>query len=446
MRLSEGFIEQMQDLGEEMTAVVQALEAGVSVSPAIRINQSKKGVAPCGATEVGWCYGGYYLGSRPDFTHDPALHQGRYYVQDASSMAHSAAVAAAVAAVGADTPLRYLDACAAPGGKTLATVDALPDDAFVLANEYDRHRCNILIENVAKWGCGNVAVCRGDASALRVPDGFFDIIAVDAPCSGEGMMAKEEVAVTQWSPALVEQCAALQRRIVEHLWGALAPGGCLIYSTCTFNLAENEEIIAYAREELGAEVLPIAALERPEIVSAIGGYDFAAYRFLPGRVNGHGQFIALLRKDGTGGHCAVRTRSNRPSRPAIDISRYLDGDYIAVERDAIYAVRADNAPLLEALKGVDIVCPGIEAGCLKGKDFIPAQALALAVDLRADAFECCAIDTPTAVEYLKRQPLGTLSAPRGIVLLTHEGLPLGFVKNLGNRANNLYPAQWRILH
>ncbi|MDE5661108.1 MAG: RsmB/NOP family class I SAM-dependent RNA methyltransferase, partial [Muribaculaceae bacterium] len=209
--------------------LIEALATPPSVS--IRANTLKDRTVPDGAALVPWCDNGFYLPSRPLFAADPAWHQGLYYVQDASSMVYSHVVAmiSRMLEPQAGHGLRYLDACAAPGGKSTAALEVLPADALVVANEYDRHRANILAENIAKSGAPNAVVTRGDAARFGRMHDAFDIVAVDAPCSGEGMMRKEPEAVRQWSEALVADCAATQRRLLESLWEALRPGGVLIY-------------------------------------------------------------------------------------------------------------------------------------------------------------------------------------------------------------------------
>lgn len=447
MSLPAGFISMLEAMGDSMVGVAEALE-GPAAPAAIRLNALKGGVAPAGSSPVEWCAGGYYLAERPRFTLDPALHQGLYYVQDASSMAHAAAVAEAARIVGSESPLRFLDACAAPGGKTIAAVDALPADALIVANEADPRRCSVLIENIVKHGSGRVAVSRGDASTIKAPAGFFDIIAADVPCSGEGMMRKEAVAANQWSPALVASCAALQRSIVDNLWRLLRPGGCFIYSTCTFNSSENEEIVDHIVNDLGADVLPVPALERPEIAGAVDR-DYAAYRFLPGRVRGEGQFIALLRKHGDAPATRVKPLKSAKSKALINPIQYLDGQWnLQPLNDGITAVDSRHAALIAELeRTMHIVYKGVELGTVKGRDFIPAQALAMAASLREDVFPRVEVDRETALQYLAKQAIVLPDgSPRGIVLLTREYRPLGFVKNLGNRSNNLYPAPWRILN
>lgn len=448
MELKAEFESMLTEIGGPTAAVAAALRSGETPPPAVRVNLTKGATVPAGATPVPWCSSGYYLSERPTFTLDPALHQGLYYVQDASSMATAAAVAHAVGIVGDGSPLRCLDACAAPGGKTLAAADVLPAGSFILANEYDPRRAAVLRENVIKHGSGSVALCRADAASMALPAGFFDIICADVPCSGEGMMGKEEIAVEQWSPALVARCAALQRAITDNLWEALAPGGCLVYSTCTFNLDENERVVARLIDEKGAEAVAVGALQRPEIAGAAGVHMFPAYRFLPGRVQGHGQFVTLLRKsENDGRRHTCRTPRNARQKATTDVSAWLSGAYTGLrDGDTVRAIPTAHLPELETLsRSLDITYAGIETGTYKGRDLIPSQALAMAADLRDDAFPSSDVDLDTALAYLRHHPV-TIDAPRGIVLLRYNGRPLGFVKNLGSRANNLYPAAWRILH
>ncbi len=434
---------------EQLPQALTATDSPVSV----RLNRAKGAEAEAlfgptaGSDPVAWCADGFYLPSRPQFIFDPAWHQGLYYVQDASSMAQQAAVARACELLAIDgRPLRYLDACAAPGGKTTAAIAALPADAFVVANEFDPKRTSILIENLAKWGASAV-VTRGDASALNGLDGFFDIIAADVPCSGEGMMRKDPQAVAQWSPGLVADCAALQRRIAANLWEALAPGGIFIYSTCTFNLDEDERNVQYLIDELGAEPVDIPSLRLPAITGTCGGFDFPAYRFVPGTLRGEGLFMAMLRKPlEHSRQCRLRPSKAKPWKPTV---KPLAGDwsYTLGPDGSVRALPTAHSALIGTVESaMRVVSAGIEVGEVKGKDLIPAQALAMATALTRGTWPECEVTADTAIAYLRREAV-TLpdGSPRGFVLLTHGGKPLGFVKNLGNRANNLYPAPWRIL-
>lgn len=446
--LPQPFIDQIRQW-PQLAILEQSLLTAPSVS--VRLNPAKPGYDAEGLKPVAWCPQGFYLAERPQFTFDPALHQGLYYVQDASSMAIMAAIGEILEAepAYASKAIRYLDACAAPGGKTTAAIAALPSSALVVANEFDFRRAEILAENMAKWGCPRAIVTRGDTRRLAKLSGFFDIIAVDAPCSGEGMMRKDQAAVDQWSPSLVQSCAAVQRQILANAWEALAPGGWLIYSTCTFNRAENEENLDWLVSEYGAQ---------PHVISRLSGIDgieggistpYPCYRFLPGRIEGEGLFMALLRKPGGGRVAESPRRVKDIKSPLSDAVRSWlaepDSWTIHIDGEEMYARPKALAADMEAVcKVLDAISPGLHVATVKGRDLVPAHELALSTALRSDAFAQVEVDKSQAIAYLQRQPVTVSDAPKGYVLLAYAGHPLGFEKNLGNRANNLYPKNWRI--
>ncbi|MDO4320241.1 MAG: rRNA cytosine-C5-methyltransferase [Bacteroidales bacterium] len=448
--LPDGFLAMLADTGSPLFDGLGDTLLSTAPQVAVRVNPAKGAALPAGADRVEWSPDGFYLVGRPGFTFDPALHQGLYYVQDASSMAVTQAVAEAVRACGG-RPLRYLDACAAPGGKTLGALGCLPAGSFVVANEYSRRRVDVLTENLVKWGAGHTVVTSCDASSIRGLDGFFDIIGADVPCSGEGMMRKEPEAVAQWSPGLVAECASLQRSIVACLWRMLRPGGWLVYSTCTFNLDENERVVDYLVSEFAAETVAVPALDNAAGVAGGIGTSARCYRFVPGRVRGEGQFVALLRKPGDGPAATPRVRGRRSAAKSSlspICAGWVDGGFeLWTDGDSVRALPAAHRGLAGAVgESMHIVSGGLEVAAVKGRDLVPSQALAMSTALCRDAFACAEVDAATALRYLERNavvlPEGT---PRGYVLLTCGGSPLGFVKNLGNRSNNLYPASWRIL-
>ncbi len=433
MELPEGFKCEFEGLAE-------GLREAPSVS--VRCNMRKGVMTPRDAVTVPWCPSGFYLDERSSFTFDPALHQGLYYVQDASSMVYDYIVRL-LAADGA--PKCYLDACAAPGGKTTAAIDALPDGSVVVANEYVRARAEVLRENIVKWGYDHVYVSSGDTRAFRKLREEFDIVAADVPCSGEGMFRKDPEAVAQWTPALVDECARRQREIVDNLWAALRPGGCMIYSTCTFNRQENEDIVRYIIEEYGALPVEIPMPAEWNVVLRDN-----CMHFLPGRVRGEGLTVAVLRKPGEYAARAEkpeRPRSEKPQPQIAACRRYLrnpDAYTWMVEGDTVVAV-PDRKLYSRLSKALDLRLKGIEVATIKGRDVIPAQFLAMSCALADDAFPLCEVDYVTAISYLRREAVTLADAPQGYVLLTYKDRPLGFVKNLGRRANNLYPQPWRIL-
>lgn len=420
----------------DFDGLAEALEGEPTVS--VRFNKAKVDSVPDGEP-VPWCDRGRYLAERVPFTFDPALHQGKYYVQDASSMVYDYIISHVV---DQSRPVRYLDACAAPGGKTTAAIDALPEGSLVVANEYVPLRAEILRENLVKWGYEGIMVSKGDTRKFRKLNGEFDVIAADVPCSGEGMFRKDPEAVAQWSPSLVAECASRQKEIVDNLWGALRGGGIFIYSTCTFNREENEDMVRWILSEYDAEIVELPFPADWGIV-----YRDGCHHFLPGRVKGEGLTVAVIRKGGcaaAGGKISGAVKQGAVSSECK--SRILNPEKYRwmVEGDRIVAFPlAHDVARIE--KTLDVIHRGIEVGHIKGKDILPAQSLAMSRGLNRDAFAVSEVGYDTAIAYLRREAVTIEDAPVGYVLLTYKGTPLGFVKNLGRRANNLYPQPWRIL-
>lgn len=450
MRLPEEFIRELESY-EALD--VERLVVALSGSPAVsaRTNVLKNVTPPVGAERVKWCQHGWYLDKREAFTFDPAMHQGLYYVQDASSMI----LAHIVNTLTNDgSAVKYLDACAAPGGKTTAVTDSLPAGSLVVANEFVPARAAVLCENLTKWGYPATVVSKGDTARFRRLPGFFDIIGADVPCSGEGMFRKDAEAVSQWSPALVKECADRQQVIVANLWHALTPGGYLIYSTCTFNRHENEEMIDRLVNDYDA--LPVE-LSFPDEWNIARGLNTChpCYRFMPHLTKGEGLFVAVLRKPGEQPPDKEKPEK-RKERLASDnipgnVTNWIKNDKdlmrFFVEKDCVKAFPLRWHKCLTLLRSkLDIAMSGITVAAIKGRDYIPTQSLASSIELNRDAFDCVEVDYETAIAYLRREAV-VLSdgVARGYVLLTFGHRPLGFVKNLGNRANNLYPAEWRIL-
>ncbi|MDE7443755.1 MAG: rRNA cytosine-C5-methyltransferase [Muribaculaceae bacterium] len=440
------FVEQIQNYDiPEFAGLLDALASG---NPAIAIRPNViKGISLRTDLEpVVWNDAARYLADRPRFTFDPEFHQGLYYVQEPSSMIVGEIVRRLSS--GMQRPV-YLDACAAPGGKTTASIDALPDGAFVVANEFVPARASVLRDNLIKWGSPGVAVSRVDTAAFRKLCAVFDIIATDVPCSGEGMMRKEPEALAQWSPGLVKQCAALQREIVGNIWPALRPGGYLIYSTCTFNREENDANVEWIVNELGAEPVMMDFPESWGIVS-----EGCMHRFMPHRLCGEGLFVAVMRKPADGDEAiSSKMKPSKPRKPepvAKQVSGWLHGadDFtFTIKGDRINAFPTNWLPLLSRLEQtLNIIYAGVDVGVIKGRDVLPLHSLALSRVFDDKAFPMVEVDYVAAIAYLRRDTL-TLpdGAPRGIVTLAYNGRPLGFVKNLGNRTNSLLPAEWRIL-
>jgi len=429
-------------LGEEWNNLVAALSSDSPTS--IRLNKKKR--KEISGTKVPWCETGYYLDKRPQFTFDPLFHAGCYYVQEASSMFVGQALKQYV-----EGDVRVLDLCAAPGGKSTLIADLLNKDSLLVSNEVIRSRANILSENMTKWGNPNVVVINNDPAHIGKLKGFFDIILVDAPCSGEGMFRKDEGAISEWSVDNVKLCKERQQRILADIWPSLKPDGLLLYSTCTYNPEENEENVQWIRDELGAEVLPVDIQEEWGISPSFAE-GIPAYRFFPHKTKGEGFFFALLRKQREEGVRIDFRRKKNEKKNRVELPDQYK-DYILDKEQFVFYPKGDFwYALREELyndvcilnSGLNIVSEGICLGEFKGKDFIPAQSLVLSNNLNVEAFEVYDADWKTAISYLRKEALILQDMPKGYILLSYKDMPFGFVKNIGNRANNLYPQEWRI--
>ncbi len=449
MNLPENFTQYTKSLmGDDLFArFAAALDEEPPVS--VRVNTLKTSHTPACGKPIGWCADGYYLKERPPFTFDPLLHGGCYYVQEASSMFIHHVLKEHVA-----NPVRMLDLCAAPGGKTTAAMAALPVGSTMFCNEPIGLRAQVLAENIQKWGCPDVVVTNSYPADYARSGLAFDVVLCDVPCSGEGMFRKDSGAVAEWSVQNVEKCRQLQRTIVADAWRCLVPGGLLIYSTCTFNAHENEENVQWICSELGAEVLPVGVADDWGVTgSLLPGFDAPVFRFIPGVLCGEGLFMAVLRKtDDT--PCGQRKPKRKAAKAAMasgvktaagwigDPSRYG----IVADGDTIVAIPKPMEEAWQAAKAVlRPIHAGVTIGTVKGRDIVPAQSLALSSALAKGAFPTMELDYAEAISYLRREALTPHDAvPRGIVLATYKGVGLGFLKNLGNRTNNMYPQEWRI--
>ena len=448
--IKESFRKYLEEaIGSENALVAfSAFEKPSSVS--VRLNPFKKGCDLEGR-KVPWSPYGILLDERPSFTLDPFFHAGAYYVQDSSSMfvGHVFRQLLKNVRIPEGRPLRVLDLCAAPGGKTTDLAASLREqlgDGFLLvANEVMKARVGILADNVALWGDPNVVVTSDDPSAFTSLTGYFDIILADVPCSGEGMFRKDEQAQNQWSEDNVALCEARQRRIIADVWPSLAPGGVFIYSTCTFNKYENDGNVRWVASELGAEVL---------VDDFAGGFEGiikteCGYSLVPGHVEGEGQYCAALIK---GEEVEYKEGRYRPdSRSKTVQLAGIGADFLEMEvsyslkGDTVVAVPKSLITDVDLLRStLHVVASGCAVGTMKGKLFIPGADLALSIALAKDAYPKVEVDRNTALAYLHRDAIVLPEAEKGYVLICHNGVPLGFVKNLGNRCNSLHPQSRRI--
>ena len=454
MNLPQAFIERTRQLlGEtQYPQFEEALQTEIPVS--IRPNLAK-----CHAKAEGkpipWASSGMYLKTRPTFTFDPLFHAGCYYVQEASSMFVEKVLREYV-----KEPVVMLDLCAAPGGKSTLCRSVLPEGSLLVANEVMRNRSQILAENLMKWGHPEVVVTNNDPADFTDLTHLFDVILTDVPCSGEGMFRKDQVAVDEWSLENVDVCWKRQRRILNDIWPALKPGGLLIYSTCTFNCEEDEDNVAWIAREFGAEILSVPVEESWGITGNLAGKDFPVYRFLPHRTKGEGFFLAVLRKhEGEVETIQPRLEKKKKGKdtkgkaPQLVVPKEVKSwlkeagrfEY-TVKETSVHAFPkafSDVYALLE--QHVKVIHAGVTIGEWKGKDLVPHHSLAMSTALEEGVFPRTELTYEQAIAYLRKEGLVLdASVPRGYVLVTYQQVPLGFVKNIGNRANNLYPQEWRI--
>ena len=407
MQLPEDFIRETKQLmgAERFSRYMEAFDEEAPVS--IRLNpqtlgdgsslfdnnsasmsQTKKN-RPQMFEQVPWCKEGYYLEGRPQFTFDPLFHAGCYYVQEAASMFITHVLRQYV-----HETVEGLDMCAAPGGKSTAMLSVLPEGSTLVSNEPIPTRAQILLENITKWGAKNCIVTNNYPRDFKKAKAKFDLILCDVPCSGEGMFRKDPATIGEWSLQNVEKCWRLQRDIVADAWECLNPGGILIYSTCTFNIKENEENVRWIIDTYDAEPIDIPTEPSWGITgSLLEGFDVPVYRFIPGITRSEGLFVCVLRKSGEWKvESGKRILKNKLSSPLKELSAAEQFSFLfppsSFHIDLSYA---------EALK------------------YLRGEALVLPPD-----------------------------TPRGLITVTYKGVSLGPVKNIGNRANNLYPKPWRI--
>lgn len=417
----------------------------------VRRNSRKTNDFAAGFSPVPWCSKGVYLEDRIPFTFDPLLHAGCYYVQDASSMVYERIIEFLRPKFD-DLPIKYLDLCAAPGGKTTAALDALHDEDFVMANEINPSRAKILAENVAKWGAANCYISSVDSARISSMGEFFDIIAVDAPCSGEGMMRKDDDAVSQWSLSLVKECAKRQQEILDNAWFMLAAGGYIIYSTCTFNRLENEEILNYLLSKHGAESIDLQLESIGGISPGINADGFC-YRFMPHQTKGEGLFVAVVRKQV--GNQNIKLKSCQPKRGAnkLPLPRnvetllmYPHNYEIKCSEDKVTATPKSHLNIVSHVCNyINLWNTGVLLGSIKGRDLVPEHSLALSNAFNQDSMPGVDVNYSTAIAYLRGETFALpIDTPRGLVRICYEGITIGFMKNLGSRANTLMQKEWRI--
>lgn len=396
------------------------------------------------STPVEWCENAFYLNQRPIFTLDPCFHGGGYYVQEASSMFLHHAVKQLMPS----GPIRILDLCAAPGGKSTLLASLMSPDSLLISNEVIRSRAAILKENIIKWGQDNIIVTHNDPSDFRPLESAFDMILVDAPCSGEGMFRKDNTAILEWSENNLRLCSERQKRILSDIYNCLKPEGILIYSTCTYNPGENEEILDYLTEEFETESIPIA--HHFEQITPTSGNAYG-YHFYPHKTRGEGFFIGAVRKkDGRPYSPRKNKKQNQYKSPVLPES--LQPFILQAERYAI-AENENQISLIPSLHAdfirqtattLHIIYQGCEIAELNNRKIKLLPALALWQGLNKNNCSIYEADRNTALTFLKKEDIPIPDLQADWILISYQNISLGWCKNIGNRLNNYYPKEWRI--
>lgn len=443
------FEERMKkQLQTEAPAFFAALQAEAPVS--VRLNPGKAGSfselfpEQLPVRRVEWCEQAYYLNQRPVFTLDPAFHGGAYYVQEASSMffAH------VLKQILPSAPVRALDLCAAPGGKSTLIASALPQNSLLVSNEVIRSRANILKENIIKWGQDNIVVTNNDPADFSPLEGAFDLVLVDAPCSGEGMFRKDSAAIGEWSENNVQLCSERQQRILSDIWKCVKPGGFLIYSTCTYNRNEDEQILEWLVREFDAQSIKI---EHPYTGITPGDSSTYGYHFYPHKTAGEGFFIGVVQKT-DGPEFSLRKNKKLKSNKIIPFPAAVLPFILTPERYAAYETEVATGliPLMHSDfishlgNSLRVIYQGCEIAEPNNRKVKLMPALALWQGLNKNNCTVYEADKTTALTFLKKEDIQVQRLEGDWILISYGQIGLGWCKNLGNRLNNYYPKEWRI--
>ncbi len=411
----------------------------------VRVNDAKWTFSPVGSEPVPWCPDGYYLAERPSYTADPLFHAGCFYPQEASSLFLEQVF---LQIASNNLNIKALDLCGAPGGKSTHLSSLIGEKGFLVSNEVIRQRAMILSENMTKWGLSNFIVSQSDPSSFSRLPGFFDIILVDAPCSGEGMF-RNHVAVNEWSEENTSLCSVRQKRILMDVWPALKENGLLVYITCSFNPGENEKNIKWLTAKQQAEPVRLD-VSGYKGITEIDHEGIYGYGFYPGKIRGEGLFIAVLRKKGISGKSSAKSKNGtdpKISREERAISAewtdFPEERLIKFGDDVIATsfTRDDFQSLSGALK---LVSAGTRIFTVKKKSFLPSHDIAMSIRFKKNQFPSTELSLSDSLAYLRRDNFNVKFAEKGWNLITYKGVNLGFVNNIGSRFNNYYPVEWRI--
>jgi 16S rRNA C967 or C1407 C5-methylase (RsmB/RsmF family)/NOL1/NOP2/fmu family ribosome biogenesis protein len=412
-------------------------------------NKVLHSLSPAPLTPVPWSQYGFYLPQRPSFTLDPFFHAGAYYVQEASSMFLEFALRQTCDLA---QPLKVLDLCAAPGGKSTLLQAVISPDSLLVANEVIRARAGLLADNISRWGAANAVVTNNDPRDMSRLPGFFDVMVIDAPCSGSGLFRRDPEAVAEWSPENVTLCSQRQQRILADAWPALKEDGILIYSTCSYSKEEDEAIMDWLATELNAENIPLSVPAGWRVITTVSDKrNCAGYRFYPDKIQGEGFFIACFRKRDGGpwqprkqkdSLTALPRKEREKLQPWIKEAGPLF--YMEHQGEVILLPESVSSAVAVLQQQLYLRKAGVKAGQLTAKELVPDHQLAMSA-LLGPQLSKVALTREQALLYLRKEDPALQLAIKGWALMEYEDMPLGWAKVLPNRINNYYPKELRIL-
>ncbi len=409
----------------------------------VRINREKLSITP-NLDNINWASNAFFLNQRPNFSLDPLWHSGAYYVQEASSMF----LEQVFKQIDTSSPRLILDLCAAPGGKSTHINSLIGENDLLVSNELIRSRVSVLHENLTKWGMQNHIISNNDPKHFGSLTGFFDVVVIDAPCSGEGLFRREPESAKEWSIENAQLCSARQRRIFTDSLNCLKEDGYLIYSTCTFNPEENEKNVAWLCEEHDYESIRIPIVHNWNI-NEVEYRNTYAYQFLPHKVDGEGFFVALLQKKSQTKSISLPKKQasifNKTKNIPNDWLKTLDNKLMFQHNEWVkFIPKPWEAQINLMQQKLRLTKIGTHVASLKKNNFIPNHELALSTELNIDAFKTLNLSQLDALSYLSKESFEQSEALKGWQLVAFNNIPLGFINGLGNRHNNYYPKEWRL--
>jgi NOL1/NOP2/sun family putative RNA methylase len=447
MQLPEQLLKSLESVkGFDKEAFDKVHQSGEQVT-SIRINPAKQTEIKSQKSKVPWTDSGFYLEQRPSFTFDPLFHAGTYYVQEASSMFLEQALKQTVDLT---KSIKVLDLCASPGGKSTHIQSLISKESLLVSNDVIRSRANVLKDNVIKWGCENVVVTNNDPKDFSKLENYFDVIVVDAPCSGSGLFRRDAEAIEEWSENNVALCSQRQQRILANVWTALKKDGILVYSTCSYSKEEDEEIMDWMKTQLSVVSCQLTIAPLWGITPVQSNNGAYGYRFWPDKVKGEGFFLACFKK--TDGENDDTFRYRKKPEPVTKkeiefVEKWVktDGKEFIKYENTVYAwpenLVRDFSFLLEQVR---VIYSGVLVGELMRDKLVPDHALAMS-NMVVDSISRTELEKEQAIHYLQRKDMKIATANKGWQLVTYKEHPLGWVNVLANRINNYYPKELRIL-